>query len=53
MGVTLEYGDVNTILSIVFVVVMLLCCGPMLFMRGKRRNGRNDAGKTSRDIEPK
>lgn len=48
--------DANTILAIVLVVVMVLCCGPMLFMRGKRRNDKNDADKadaSSRDIEPK
>jgi hypothetical protein len=48
--------DTNTILLILFVVVMALCCGPMMFMRGRRRNHKpsaHEADKPSSDIEPK
>lgn len=49
--------DSNTWLIILLAVVMIVCCGPMLFMRKHRGNSREDHEKDrvakADDHEPK
>ena len=52
--------DSSTINIVVLVLILVLCCGPMIFMMGRHGNGegggKGDSGKTGKpsgDGEPK